>query len=204
MHKLLATQLAKATDASGQVDLPKLYEAVSAAYEEADQDRRRAERSMSLMTEELDQLNNPDRKQLLAKLKLQNLRFETAVENMTQGLCMFDGEYKLIICNKRWLDLFGVPHELGKPGTPFRAIIEARVAKGHYPGRTVDELLAERAVIHKDRKPKTFEQQLRDGRIVQTYHQPMAEGGWVATFEDITERRRAEAQIAHMSRHDAL
>lgn len=204
MHKLLAKQLAKATGPSGQVDLPKLYEFVSAAYSETDQDRQRTERSISLMIEELDQLSSRDREQLHAKLKLQNVRFEAAVENMTQGLCMFDGEQKLIICNHRWLDLFGVPAALGKPGTSFRTILEARLAKGHYPGRTIDELMAERAALHKDRKPTTFEQNLRDGRIVQTYHQPMTEGGWVSTFEDVTERRRTEARIAHMSRHDAL
>jgi diguanylate cyclase (GGDEF)-like protein len=204
MHKLLAKQLAKATDASGRVDVQRLCEFVGAAYAETDQDRQRTERSISLMVEELDQLSSRDREQLDAKLKLQNLRFEAAVENMTQGLCMFDGEQNLIICNRRWLDLFGIPWALGKPGTTFRAVVEARLANGHYMGRTVTEILAERAALRKDGKSKTFEQHLADGRIVQTYQQPMADGGWVSTFEDVTERRRAEAQIAHMSRHDAL
>jgi diguanylate cyclase (GGDEF)-like protein/PAS domain S-box-containing protein len=140
-------------------------------------------------------LSSRDREQLVAELRTQNLRFATAVENMTQGLCMFDREQKLIICNKHWLDLFGLPAALGKPGTTFRMIMEARLANGHYPGRTIDELLTERAAIHKDRKAKTFEQRLRDGRVVQTYHQPMAEGGWVATFDDITERLQAEASF---------
>src|SRR5215213_2298037 len=139
MHKLIAKQLARATGPSGEVDIAELCERVSAAYDETDLDRRRTERSISLMVEELDQLSSRDREQLHAKLKIQNFRFEAAVENMTQGLCMFDGEQKLA-----------------------------------------------------------------NGRIVQTYQQPMADGGWVSTFEDVTERRRAEAQIAHMSRHDAL
>jgi diguanylate cyclase (GGDEF)-like protein len=204
MHKLLAKQLARATGPSGQVDIAKLCELVSAAYAETDQDRQRTERSISLMVEELDQLSSRDREQLDAKLKLQNLRFEAAVENMTQGLCMFDGEENLIICNRRWLDLFGIPWALGKPGTTFRAVVEARLANGHYAGQTVDEVLAERLALRRDRKSKTFEQHLANGRIVQTYQQPMADGGWVSTFEDVTERRRAEAQIAHMSRHDAL
>ena len=83
-----------------------MCELVSAAYGDTDQDRQRTERSISLMVEELDQLSSRDREQLHAKLKLQNLRFQAAVENMTQGLCMFDGEQNLIICNRRWLDLF--------------------------------------------------------------------------------------------------
>jgi diguanylate cyclase (GGDEF)-like protein len=204
MHKLLAKQLAKATDVAGQVDVAALCGLVSAAYDETDLDRRRTERSISLMVDELDQLSSRDREQLNAQLELQNHRFEAAVENMTQGLCMFDGEQKLIICNKRWLNLFGIPHELGQPGTSFRLILQARLANGHYPGRTVDEIIAERSAMRRDGKPKTFEQHLADGRVIQTYQQPLADGGWVSTFEDVTERRRAEAQIAHMSRHDAL
>jgi diguanylate cyclase (GGDEF)-like protein/PAS domain S-box-containing protein len=204
MHKLLQKQLARARDDLGQVDLETLCELVSAAYDETDRDRQRTERSISLMVEELDQLSSRDREQLHGKLQLQNLRFEAAVENMPQGLCMFDGEQKLIISNRRWLDLFGIPAALGKPGTTFRAVLEARRASGHYPGRSIDEIIAERAAMRKDGKPKTFEQHLANGRIVQTYQQPLADGGWVSTFEDITERRQAEAQIAHMSRHDAL
>src|SRR4051794_990943 len=114
MHKLLAKQLAKATGPTGQVDVTRLCEFVSTAYDETDQDRRRTERSISLMVEELDQFSSRDREQLNAQLKLQNLRFEAAVENMTQGLCMFDSEEKLIICNHRWLELFGIPLSLGK------------------------------------------------------------------------------------------
>ena len=104
MHKLLAKPLAKATDSAGRIDVAALCEFVSAAYVETDQDRRRTERSISLMVEELDQLSSRDREQLNAQLALQNHRFEAAVENMTQGLCMFDGEQKLITCNKRWLN----------------------------------------------------------------------------------------------------
>src|SRR5918999_2974851 len=117
---------------------------------------------------------------------------------------MLEGEQNLIIYNRRWLDLFGIPLDLGKPGTTFRSVLEARLANGHYPGRTIDDIIAERAVLRKDGKSKTFEQHLANGQIVQTYQQPLPDGGWVSTFEDITERRRTEAQIAHMSRHDAL
>ena len=194
MHELLAKQLAKATLASGEIDLATLTGLVSSAYHEADREQQRGEHAAPVKGGQAGPVK-AGREQLLAELKTQNLRFETAVENMTQGLCMFDGEQKLIICNRHWLDLFGLAPALGKPGTSFRAIMEARLANGHYPGRTIDELLAERASIHKERKATTFEQRLRDGRVVQTYHQPMAEGGWVATFEDITDRLRAEASF---------
>ena len=189
MHKLLAKQLVRATDAAGTLDVAALSELVSAAYEETDRDRRRTERSIALMVEELDQLSSRDREQLHAQLELQNQRFEAAVENMTQGLCMFDGDHKLITCNKRWMELFGIPKHLGKPGAPYRDILAERVANGHFPGRSLDEVLAERLAIHKNPMPSVFEQRLRDGRIVITFHQPLEQGGWVSTFEDVTEVR---------------
>ena len=189
MHKLLAKQLVRATDAAGTLDVAALSELVSAAYEETDRARRRTERSIALMVEELDQHSSRDREQLHAQLELQNQRFEAAVENMTQGLCMFDGDHKLITCNKRWMELFGIPEHLGKPGAPYRDILAERVANGHFPGRSLDEVLAERLAIHKNPMPSVFEQRLRDGRIVITFHQPLEQGGWVSTFEDVTEVR---------------
>ena len=203
MHKLLAKQLVRATDAAGTLDVAALSELVSAAYDETDRDRRRTERSIALMVEELDQLSSRDREQLHAQLELQSQRFEAAVENMTQGLCMFDGEHKLITCNKRWMELFSVSEHLGKPGTQYRDILAERVASGHFPGRTFDEVLAERLAIHRSRTPRVFEQRLRDGRIVITFHQPLDQGGWVSTFEDVTEVRtqnlRFEAAVENMT-----
>jgi PAS domain-containing protein len=203
MHKLLAKQLVRATDAAGTLDVAALSELVSAAYDETDRDRRRTERSIALMVEELDQLSSRDREQLHAQLELQSQRFEAAVENMTQGLCMFDGEHKLITCNKRWMELFSVSEHLGKPGTQYRDILGERVASGHFPGRTFDEVLAERLAIHRSRTPRVFEQRLRDGRIVITFHQPLDQGGWVSTFEDVTEVRtqnlRFEAAVENMT-----
>ena len=100
MHKLFARQLAKATKPSGEVDLDVLGELVTEAYEQADRDRRRTDRSISLMIEELDQLNRgleqlvEERTAALREreeqLQAQNLRFDAAVNNMSQALLMFD------------------------------------------------------------------------------------------------------------------
>ena len=100
MHKLLARQIAKATKGSGEFDLEALLALVSEAYEKADSDRHRTDRSIALMVTELEQLNRgldqlvQERTAALrereAELQAQNLRFDAALKNMPYGLCMFD------------------------------------------------------------------------------------------------------------------
>jgi hypothetical protein len=98
VHRLVAKQIAKATDATGAVDMNKLVALVGGAYDEFDRDRRRTDRSMSLMIEEIDAINR-NLEQLVAKrtselrsreedLQAQNVRFDTAINNMTQGLLL--------------------------------------------------------------------------------------------------------------------
>ena len=112
MHKLLARQLAKATAGSGELDLQALLAVVAEAYEQSDNDRHRTDRSISLMIEELEQLNRgldqlvQERtaalRQREAELQAQNLRFDAALKNMPHGLCMFDCNERLIVCNERY------------------------------------------------------------------------------------------------------
>ena len=100
MHRLVAQQIAKATNAAGAVDIDRLAELVSNAYEEHDRDRRRTARSMSLMIEEIDAINHNLERAVVARtkelrareadLQAQNMRFDAAVSNMSQGLVMFD------------------------------------------------------------------------------------------------------------------
>ena len=118
MHKLLARQLGKAAKASGEVDLSTLLELISAAYEQSDNDRRRTDRSISLMIGELDQLNRglerlvEERTAALregkAELRAQNLRFDAALSNMSQALLMFDSAARLVICNQRYIEMYGL------------------------------------------------------------------------------------------------
>ena len=69
-----------------------------------------------------------------AELTEQNRRFNAALGKMSQGLCMFDAEQRLLVCNDRYLEMYGLPKDLATPGTPFRKIIEARIEKGLYVG----------------------------------------------------------------------
>ncbi len=134
-------------------------------------------------------------------LQTQNLRFDAALNNMPHGLAMFDAERRLVVANRRYAEIYGLGAEHIVAGTPLRRIIEARVASGICVQMTDGDVRDRLAPIT---KPWTRIEELSDGRSIVVSGQPMPNGGSVTTHEDITERRRAEAQVAHMATHDAL
>jgi diguanylate cyclase (GGDEF)-like protein len=138
------------------------------------------------------------------ELRTQNMRFDVALKNMCQGLCMFDADERLVIANDRYAQMYGLTPEQVKPGTTFRQILELRIGMGAYVGSDPEAYIRERTAAVHERHANTKIQTLSDGRVLSISHQPMADGGWVATHQDITEQRRSEAKIAHMALHDAL
>jgi diguanylate cyclase (GGDEF)-like protein len=213
VNGLFARQLAKATQPDGIVDTGLLGRLVTGAYDQADQDRRRTDRSIGLMIEELDRLHR-DLEQLVEErtvalrqreeeLSAQNLRFDAALNNMSQALLMFDSKARLVISNGRYQEMYGLSPEIVKPGCLLRDLLEHRRSNGTFaddPDSYIENVISVIA------EGKTWGQlaELPDGRTISVVNHPMAGGGWVATHEDITERRRAEKLIAHMARHDAL
>lgn len=131
-------------------------------------------------------------------------RFDAALNNMSQGLCMFDQDNVLLVVNRRFCEIYRLDPALIVPGITFRDIIAASIAAGNHAGIDVDGLVRRRLEFVARRAAATTFQELADGRVIAISHEPMAGGGWVVTYEDITDRRRAEAQIAHMARHDQL
>src|SRR5215210_3302040 len=137
------------------------------------------------------------------ELKQLHSRIDSALNNMTHGVCMFDADQELIVCNETYAEMYGLPAELTRPGTALQRIDNYRVASGKGALLNVDQLPTV-AIIHSTLKRTAFTQELMDGRCIAVSQRPMADGGWVAVHEDITERRRAEAKIAHLARHDLL
>ena len=136
-------------------------------------------------------------------LEQTNVLFDSALKNMAHGLTMFDSDQRLVVCNGRYGEMYGLPPHLTVPGTTLRALLEARVALGSCPQHAehfVDEHLEQVA----ESKPHYSVSELRDGRIFAISHQPMPDGGWVAVHQDITQQKQAETQIAYLARHDVL
>jgi len=127
-------------------------------------------------------------KELIEK---QALQLDAALENMSQGLCMFDATQHLIVCNKRYADLYGLNEEQTRPGTTLCAILQHRIAMGSAP-IDHESYIKDRLNEVSINKPYQITNRLRDGRYVSVVHRPTANGGWVATHEDVTEAMRRE------------
>jgi len=123
-----------------------------------------------------------------------NLRFRAAVENMSQGLCMFDAQQRLIVCNKRYAELYNLTEEQTKSGTTFRQILEYKISSGLAP-ENHEQYVRDRNAEVTANKPFQTTNQLRNGHYVSIVHQPMEGGGWVATHEDITGQRLAQEEL---------
>ena len=150
-------------------------------------ERKRAERELILQSE----------------INIQYERLNAAITNMPQGLCMFDADQMLIVSNRRYAEIYGLGPEDAMPGTPLDMVLERRAAIG-MGAETVQDYVAERLVAESSRQPSYCVKELANGRVVAISHQPMPSGGSIATHEDITERRKAEAQIEHLAHFDAL
>ncbi|WP_207459720.1 EAL domain-containing protein [Azospirillum sp. SYSU D00513] len=140
---------------------------------------------------------------LSAQSETERQRFEAALDNMSQGLCMFDPGDRLIVCNRRYAELYGLPPALTAPGTGLADMVAHCGANGIGPADPL--AFGDRDIVRSiARRNSPYDLELRDGRVIRISHQTLPDGGWIATHEDLTETIKAQAMIAHMARHDAL
>ncbi|WP_246725078.1 EAL domain-containing protein [Beijerinckia sp. L45] len=132
-----------------------------------------------------------------------NQRFDVALANMSQGLCLYDADNRLQVFNRRFCEIFRLPSARIVVGMPLEEVIALSVAVGNYTTRA-DQRLSDVLTRIGHRQPATNILDLADDRVVALAHQPLHEGGWVETYEDVTERLQSEAKIVYMARHDAL
>lgn len=138
-------------------------------------------------------------------LHKRNELLDAALENMAHGLCAYDENLRVIVVNRRYLEMYGLTEDDARPGTSLLDLMNQSIARGiHCAGTTAEQMYSDfkQRLIYNDEP--VLHRILSDGRIIAVRHRPMANGGWVGTYEDITERHRAEENIVHLARHDAL
>ena len=131
-----------------------------------------------------------------------SLLLATALNNMTQGVVMFDAADRLVICNDRYLEMYDLSPDIVKPGCTLLEIIEHRISTGSLT-RQADEYRAELASAMAQGQTVSAIVESSDGRIIAVINRPIAGGEyWVGTHDDITERRLAERKNASIAEQE--
>jgi diguanylate cyclase (GGDEF)-like protein len=140
-----------------------------------------------------------------AELLRQNELFDAALNNMSQGLAMFGADHRLIVCNGRFRELFGLSADVLRPNSQALGVFDAAMAASvGFDAGVIRGVWAEHQALVARGKAATFIQEDEEGRALRVSHRPLSDGGWVATYEDVTESRRVEARIRHLAHHDPL
>lgn len=122
-------------------------------------------------------------------------QFKTALNNMVQGLCMFDEDQKLILCNQQYLKMYGFSGDIVKPGIKLADIMKYSISLGNYNDEDAEAALKARHNPKKLSKRVTIKQHLRDKRVIAVMNEPMPGGGTIATYQDITQLERHEERL---------
>ncbi|TGQ46739.1 EAL domain-containing protein [Mesorhizobium sp. M00.F.Ca.ET.216.01.1.1] len=138
------------------------------------------------------------------EMKEQHRRFDAALANMSQGLMMYDAEGRLIVRNERFLELYRVTPADFPLGMGYRDTLARLVQLGIYAEIDIDSEISKTMACLQAGETRSSHRHLADGRTVLIARRPMSGGGWVATFDDVTESRRAEERMAHLAHHDTL
>jgi diguanylate cyclase (GGDEF)-like protein/PAS domain S-box-containing protein len=127
------------------------------------------------------------------RLALEKHRLDTAIDNMSQGLLMFDASARVVVVNQRYIEMYNVSPDVVKPGCTFRELLTHRKEIGNFTD-DVDEYCSDILADLAQGKATEFLAGTGDGRSIKIVNTPMAGGGWVATLEDVTRQRQAEQE----------
>ncbi|MCY0386102.1 diguanylate cyclase [Robbsia sp. Bb-Pol-6] len=129
--------------------------------------------------------------------------FQTAVGALPQGLCLYDEKNRLRLWNEKFSKLYELSGRL-YAGMHLDEVIDLTVNAGKYGNRARADIVNDRHAFIEKRMQARFDQSLDTGTIVEIIHVPLEDGGWVATFEDVTILRSTEQQLVHLANHDQL
>ncbi len=124
-----------------------------------------------------------------------NRQLGIALDNMSQGLTLFDAQDALVLANRRYQEMYGIAAEMTRPGTTLSELVAYAVGRGAYVAGVASAAVEARRETARSGKRQRMLQHLRDGRILEIIHQPLADGGIVSTFSDVTEQDAREAML---------
>jgi methyl-accepting chemotaxis protein len=130
------------------------------------------------------------------ELRHSNKRLQSALDNMSQGLCLWSPAGTLILCNERYVQMYNLSAELTRPGLSLRALLDHRIRAGNFAGNP-DQYISDLLTSITRGKTVTNVRE-HGGRFIAIVNRPMGDGGWVATHEDVTEQRLAEIKQSSM------
>ena len=135
------------------------------------------------------------------RIRRENRRLLDAVDNMSQGLCMFDAQGRINLVNHRYMSMYKLSPAIVKPGCPLRDLIQHRKDTGLFTGDVDAYCKKIRENVSKGDSAHVYVQ-ASDGRIVLAKNEPLPGGGWVSTHEDVTDRRKAEEERAAINEQE--
>jgi methyl-accepting chemotaxis protein len=130
---------------------------------------------------------------VILRIRAKYRLMRSALNNMTQGLCMFDSAARLVLCNERYIEMYHLQPELARPGTPLRTLLVQRASAGTFAGDP-DRYVAECLRQMNEGRTETKTNEIKDGRVISLVGRPMQGGGWLATHTDVTEQLSAEKE----------
>jgi diguanylate cyclase (GGDEF)-like protein/PAS domain S-box-containing protein len=198
VHKLFKKQLEQAQAGDGTPDIARLAELVSAAYEESDRDRRRTDRSIALMIEELDNFNRGLQHsvdQRTAELAIATTTINATLSNVDQGIVMIDPDGQVSVFNRRFVEFSGLKPEDCENKPFFRDLVDRMLDQGEFARMGTEFQLWAAKVAHKPGN-RVFERTRPNGTVLRVQTKRMANGGEVRVLSDITDlaRRRQEVE----------
>ncbi len=155
-------------------------------------EQRTAAEALRQARDELDQRveqRTAELRQRERELAEQTEALTVTLEHMTHGITLVDPEMKLKVYNRRFLELMEFPERMGELGTPFEAFIRYNAERGEYGPGDIETQVTERVELARQMRAHRFERVRPDGTVLEIAGQPLAAGGFVTTYTDVTEQR---------------